>query len=94
MTGCISNSLLINTSKTTEIVVTDIHHHPNPPKMTTNNSEIECVGEYKRLGTIPHHKLNFASNISNNIITRTNKRLYIMKQMGYMNVSLTIMNLA
>ena len=49
-----------------------------------NDTAIERVKEYKYLGTVINCKLNFSTN-TRNIIDRANQRLFIIKQLAYMN---------
>ena len=90
---CTRNSLLINTKKTKELVFCNLRDDPDPPPIMINNSAIERVDEYKYLGTTLNHKLNFNTN-TKNIISKANKRLFIMKQLAFMNVKTTTIKLA
>ena len=49
---CEDNSLMINSTKTKEIVFCNKRDEPNPPTLDINGSEIQRVDEYKYLGTI------------------------------------------
>jgi hypothetical protein len=90
---CSENFLLINTSKTKEMLFTNKQHNPDPPLITINDSNVLRVEEYKYLGTTLHHKLNFSTNTSN-IVKKANKRLFIVKQLAYMKVLPTTIKLA
>ena len=48
---CEDNSLLINSTKTKEIVFCNKRDEPNPATLDINGSEIQRVDEYKYLGT-------------------------------------------
>ena len=90
---CEDNSLLINSTKTKEIVFCNKRDEPNPATLDINGSEIQRVDEYKYLGTIVEKKLSFKSN-TDNIIKKANKRLYIMKQLAFLKVQPSTIRLA
>ena len=58
-----------------------------------NDTVIERVKEYRCLGTVINHKLDFNTN-TRNIIDEANKRFFIMKQLAYMNAETSTMRLA
>jgi len=90
---CAENHLLINSSKTKELLFTNQRHNPNPDPVTINSSTIERVTQYKYLGTMLTSKLKFAENTE--VLTdKVSKRLYIMKRLSSLGVSTTTIKLA
>ena len=85
--------LLINTKKTKELVFCNQRDDPDPPSVMINNAAIERVEEHKYLGTTISRKLNFNTN-TRNIIDKANKRLFIIKQLAYMNAQTSTITLA
>ena len=76
--------LLINTKKTKELVFCNQRDDPDPPSIMITNAAIKRVEDDKYLGTAISHKLNFNAT-TRNIIDKANKRLFIIKQLVYMN---------
>ena len=59
---CKSNFLDLNVKKTKELLI-DFRTNPTPvPELLIDGSVVERVTEYKYLGTILDHKLNFDAN--------------------------------
>ena len=83
-TWCEKNSLLINASKTKEVVFCNKRDDPNPSLINMCGAEIQRVDEYKYLGTILNNKLCFKANTSN-IVKKASQRLHIIKQLAFLH---------
>lgn len=90
---CDENQLTINASKTKEMVLCNKRSNPTPNPITIGHHLIEQVTEYKYLGTVIHHKLNFDSN-THSVISKAEKRLFIIKQLAKLHVSPSTIKLA
>ena len=90
---CDKNYLIINSSKTKELLFTNQRHQPNPEPLTIKQIDIERVEKYKYLGTIVTSKLKFSDN-TNLVIDKLSKRLYIMKRLSKLGVSPKTIKLA
>ena len=80
---CDANDLLINTTKTKEIIFSNLRDDPNPPILTTNDQKLEQVQQYKYLGTTITNKLSFSQNTTL-MVEKARKRLYIMTKLAYL----------
>ena len=74
---CDANDLLINTTKTKEIIFSNLRDDPDPPNLAINDQQLERVQQYKYLGTTITNKLSFSKNTTL-IVEKARKRLYIM----------------
>jgi hypothetical protein len=83
---CNSNSLILNTSKTKELIISNSRDNPKPSTLSLNGSDIDRVSEYKYLGTIITSKLNFDKH-TDHIVCKARRRLYLMNRLAYMKVS-------
>ena len=83
---CDANDLLINTTKTKEIIFSNLRDDPNPPILTTNDQKLEQVQQYKYLGTTITNKLSFSQNTTL-MVEKARKRLYIMTKLAYLGVN-------
>ena len=82
---CNDNHLLLNVSKTKEIVV-DFRRDPPPPRpLVINGEEVEIVGEYKYLGSIIDCKLDWSPNALA-LLKKGYQRLYFMKKLKSFSV--------
>ena len=90
---CDDNSLSINASKTKEVVFSNKRSDPEPPPITIGSHHIEQVESYKYLGTTIHKKLNFDAN-TDAIISKAEKRLFIVKQLAKLKVKPSTIRLA
>lgn len=90
---CAENSLIINASKTKEILFSNQRHQPDPPLLEIDGQPLERVQEYKYLGTYLNHKLNFSTN-TDKMAAKANQRLYIVKQLAHMKASPSTINTA
>ena len=77
---CNDNHLLLNVSKTKEIVVDFRRYPPPPPLLVISAEEVEIVGEYKYLGSIIDCKLDWSLNALA-LLKKGNQRLYFMKKL-------------
>jgi hypothetical protein len=83
---CHTNKLIINVSKTKEMVLSNKCSNPMPPPISLESKEVERVSEYKYLGTVIDGKLTFHPN-TKYIVQKARKRLFILKKMSYLNFS-------
>ena len=82
---CNDNHVLLNVSKTKEIVV-DFRRDPPPPRpLVINGEEVEIVGEYKYLGSIIDCKLDWSPNALV-LLKKGNQPLYFMKKLKSFSV--------
>ena len=89
---CDSNHLLLNVSKTKEVVV-DFRRNPPPPRpLIIKGEEVEIVGEYKYLGSIIDSRLEWSAN-TQAIVKRANQRLYFMRRLNSFQVSRRLLEL-
>jgi hypothetical protein len=88
-TWCDNNSLILNPSKTRELVISNLRDNPDPSKLSVNGEEIGRVDEYKYLGTLITSKLSFDRDTENKI-DKARKRLYLMNRLSHMQVSETM----
>ena len=89
---CNDNHLLLNVSKTKEIVV-DFRRDPPPPRpLVINGEEVEIVGEYKYLGSIIDCKLDWSPNALA-LLKKGNQRLYFMKKLNSFSVGPKLLEL-
>ena len=59
---CNERDLILNTTKTKEILFTNEKDNPNPPEVTINDTPLERVEAYKYLATTITNKLKFHRN--------------------------------
>jgi ribosomal protein L20 len=83
---CHTNKLIINVSKTKEMVLSNKRSNPMPPPISLESKEVERVSEYKYLGTVIDEKLTFHPN-TKYIVQKARKRLFKLKKMSYLNFS-------
>jgi hypothetical protein len=80
-----SNHLLLNISKTKELLVSNNRHNPVCQYLTINNTEVEQVETFVYLGTTLDNKLNFSAH-AEAILKKARKRLFIMKLLTALRV--------
>jgi hypothetical protein len=90
---CDTNSLVINATKTKELIFSNRRHSPNPPPINIHGGVIERVTEYCYLGTILTSKLTFELNTSKTI-SKARKRLFIMHKLSYIGANTTTIKIA
>ena len=83
---CQANNLLINCSKTKEMIFSNLRDNPQPPALKINNYKLERVESYRYLGTVLTNKLSFASNTSA-VVDKARRRLYIMSRLARLGVN-------
>ena len=89
---CNDNHLLLNVSKTKEIVV-DFRRVPQTPRpLVINREEAKIVGEYKYLGSVIDCKLDW-SPYALALLKKSNQRLYFMKKLKSSSVCPTLLEL-
>jgi hypothetical protein len=76
---CDSNDLLLNPTKTHEIIFTTQRKELIVPKLCLNNVLIEQSHSVKYLGVTLDTKLRFQSHICN-VVTKARQRMYIVKR--------------
>ena len=82
---CNDSHLLLNVTKTKEIVV-DFRRDPPPPRpLVINGEEVEIVGEYKYLDSIIDCKLDWSPNALA-LLKKGNQPLYFMKKLKSFSV--------
>ena len=83
---CKENFLILNVSKTKEIIIDfRIFREPLPP-VVINNQNVENVNKYKYLGLMIDDHLNWHEHI-NILIKRLNQRLYFLRRLRSFNFS-------
>ena len=92
-TWCDDNSLIVNSTKTKEVIFQNKRDDKTTTPVTIDDQQIEQVDEYKYLGTTVHKKLSFETN-TNMLTDKAQKRLFIMKQLAYLNVKPSTIQLA
>ena len=87
---CKENYLVLNVQKTKEMII-DFRKKKMPlAPVTIDNHDIECVTEYKYLGTIIDHKLTWNSN-TDYLYKKGHQRLYFLRRLRYLHVDSTIL---
>ena len=92
-TWCDDNSLIVNSTKTKEVIFQNKRDDKTTTPVTIDDQQIEQVDEYKYLGTTVHKKLSFEAD-TNMLTDKAQKRLFIMKQLAYLNVRPSTIQLA
>ena len=77
---CDENILLLNISKTKELVIDSGRNASSPVPLQIKGQQVESVHQYKYLGTIPDDKLDWAEN-STILLRKWNQRLYFLKRL-------------
>ena len=89
---CNDTHLLLNVSKTKEIVVDFRRDPPTPRPLVINGEEVEIMGEYKYLGSIIDCKLDWSPNAMAHL-KKGNQRLYFMKKLKSFSVCSKLLEL-
>jgi len=89
---CNDNYLELNVKKTKEMIV-DFRNVPvvHAP-LCINTDVVECVHEYKYLGTIIDDKFNFNLNVAN-VYKKALSRMYFVRQLRKLNIEDKILDL-
>ena len=89
---CDSNFLDLNVKKTEEMVI-DFRSKPNVlTPITIKGEEVRIVDQYKYLGTILDHKLDWSPNVDL-CCKKASQRLYFLRKLRQFRVSGTILQL-
>ena len=87
---CANNNLLLNVSKTKEIII-DFRHNKTPmAPLQINNSTVEQVSTFKFLGTHVSNNLSWDFNCQS-ILSKARQRLYFLRKLKSYNVNKTIL---
>jgi len=89
---CKNNFLELNVKKTKEMIIdfrsSDVVHSP----LYIDNELVECVAEYKYLGTIIDNNISFNQNVDA-IYKKVNSRMYFLRQLCKLQVDCKILDL-
>ena len=89
---CTDNYLELNVKKTKEMIV-DFRKLPaDHAPLLINNEIVECVHEYKYLGTIIDDKFNFNLNVTN-VYKKVLSRMYFLRQLKKLRIDDKILDL-
>ena len=89
---CSDNNLLLNVSKTKELIVDFRKNEPPPPPLTINGSTVERVSDFKFLGTFMSNSLGWETNCTD-ILKRARQRMYFLRKLKSFGVSTRTMTL-
>jgi hypothetical protein len=89
---CRNNHLLLNVSKTKEMVVDFRREAPPPRPLVINGEEVEIVSEYKYLGSVMDCRLDWSPNAMA-LLQKGNQRLYFMKRLKSFGVRPSLLEL-
>ena len=82
----ISQDLLINVSKTKELIFTNKRDHGICEPVVLTDIAVERVQSFTYLGTTVDHKLNFKAQFDA-VIRKACKRLFIIKKLSSLSIS-------
>ena len=85
VTWCDSNHLLLNTTKTREMVVDLRRTRPHPQPITIKGDCVEVVSTYKYLGVQLGDKLDWTAN-TDALCRKGNSRLYFLRRLASFNI--------
>ena len=88
---CKSKGLLLNESKTKEMIFTVARKQPTTRSIIINARSIEQAQSFKYLGTILTGNFDFTLN-GNSGVSKARKRLYILKRLKYAEADATLYN--
>lgn len=83
------NNLLLNTSKTCELVI-DFCHNRNQVPITIHDSDVQIIEKCKFLGVTLSHDLNWSSNTTN-IAKKARQRLFFLRRLREFTQNTTIL---
>jgi hypothetical protein len=89
---CRSLNLIVNKSKTKEMIMATGRKRPEVDAMTIEDCQIETVSSYKYLGTQITEDLNFDENW-NQRIQKARQRLYMLRKLKYSKADKTIIRM-
>ena len=81
-----SQDLLLNVSKTKELIFTNMRDNRACDPLVINGTVVEQVESFVYLGTTVDHKLSFKAH-SEAVIKKARKRLFIMKKLSSLGIS-------
>ena len=87
---CSNNNLLLNASKTKEIIVDFRKNKSNLSPILISNEPIEIVENFKFLGTIISYDLKWQNNIDETV-KKAHQRLYFLRQLRKFSLSTPIL---
>ena len=90
-TWCRDNNLLLNVSKTTEIVVDLYKSHTEHPPLTIDGAAVERVSSTKFLGVHISENLSWAIN-SASLAKKAYRRLYFLRKLKRVKAPIPILN--
>ena len=89
---CEMNYLMLNVSKTKELVI-DFRHKPSYlPDLVIKGEKVERVSQYKYLGTVLDSKLNFDQNTAL-IQKKCHSRMYLLQKLRNLNVNPSVLQM-
>ena len=77
---CEENYLILNVSKTKEMIIDFRRQKSTPTPLVINNETVEIVHTYKYLGFTVDDKLNWHEHC-NELIKKINKRMYFLRKL-------------
>ena len=83
---CYDNELIINVSKTKEMVFSNLRFTPSCDYLILNDMCVDRVENFKYLGTILDSKLNFKLN-SDHVAEKARMRIFIMKKLSFLGIA-------
>jgi hypothetical protein len=96
ITSCIETfnqlNLVLNKSKTKEMVVSFSKSKPQVPPLTVDGTVIEQTASFKYLGTVLTDDFDFNPNWEARV-SKARQRLYLLKKLVYSNADRTIMRM-
>lgn len=82
---CEISHLLLNSSKTKELIISNLRHQPITQPLMVQNSEIEQVLSFKYLGTTITSKADFSLAVSHTV-TKARRRLHLIRRLRHLGV--------
>jgi hypothetical protein len=89
---CEDNFLLLNVSKTKEMIIDFRRKPPALSPLIINGEQVEVVTQYKYLGTILDHKLDWTDNTTQ-LVKKGNKGIYFLKKLRSFDVQMEVLRL-
>ena len=86
---CHDNDLFLNVLKTKELLLCNLRDNPVHNSLIIDGNNVEQVDSFKYLGTVIDKRLRFQEH-SMEVIKKARKRLYIMKKLYAMHVSVPL----
>ena len=89
---CEDNFLLLNVNKTKELIIDFRKKPPVLSPLVISGEQVEVVTQYKYLGTILDHKLEWTENTSL-LVKKGNQGIYFLKKLRSFNVQRKVLRL-